>query len=128
MARRPPGEAEQPAEDEQHAELVEQLAALLEADRLQRAQSEPEDDVGCAHRHGEQKQRLEGLGGGAVAPHGPVSEHPLSEIAEQLTEQDAEHDRPHRSRHQDPADPRQERRAHAKGATGEERDASSTTP
>ena len=77
-------------------------ATLAEADGLPGAQPEPEDDVGRADRHGEQQQRLERVGGGPVLPQRPVAEQPRAEVAEELAEQDAEHDRPRRARRQRP--------------------------
>jgi hypothetical protein len=95
---------------------------LSEADCLQCPQSEPKGDVSRAHRDREQKQRLQRLGGGPVAPYRPVSDEPLAEIAESLAEQNAEHDRPRGARREDPYHAGQQRRARAKRAAGDQRD------
>ena len=73
-----------------------------------------------ADRHREQQQRHERVLGEPVLPQRPVAEQTRAEVAEELAEQGPEHDRPRRTRRQDPGDAGQRRPARGKHPAGGE--------
>ena len=87
------GEAEQPPEGEQGPRLGGKLAGVVAAQGGPDGEQQSHDDVEQADGEGEQEQRLQGR---RPAPVEPQRRHPevVSEAAQGLAVQDAEHDGP----------------------------------